>query len=375
MRHSHRNIHQFCFFYGSYFVAVLLVACHVNPVSSFHILALKLSATSSPRFSPISSSPITSSLPIPKSGTTTTSRLLLAKDGSKDGDSSSSPGRIRFTGADLSSLLESSNNDVAGNPFDAILSFLSSDVVSIVLGLIGLCIIVFHRLVLLDSTSADALTLQTRTDLLAVFACGSVLLNGVTKLDVTTALAESVVLNGEKLSTPECRTSDDKQSQEVAPSDDSTLPWALESLLVATPAESAIILAKEENVGDKNGWAIQWRAGIVPSNPSAMLVPEKSPILDRVGSPGNIKETYLPTLQALPGRFEFTYLPSNTQLALLIPIMTAQQSSQSNDETIKVGKEEVHNSVLVLGSGTAKSFTPRDIAWSRIVSERIGEHL
>jgi hypothetical protein len=90
-----------------------------------------------------------------------------------------------------------------------------------------------------------------------------------------------------------------------------------------------------------------------------MDVPETTPILDRVGSPTNVKETYLPTLQALPGRREFTYLPGNLQLALLIPIMN------ENDES--------RRKVLVLGGNTAKSFSPRDVAWCRIVAERMGQ--
>ena len=84
-----------------------------------------------------------------------------------------------------------------------------------------------------------------------------------------------------------------------------------------------------------------------------MDVPETTPILDRVGSPTNVKETYLPTLQALPGRREFTYLPGNLQLALLIPI--------DSDSTKR--------KVLVLEGNTAKSFSPRDVAWCWIVAE------
>ena len=81
-------------------------------------------------------------------------------------------------------------------------------------------------------------------------------------------------------------------------------------------------------------------------------------------NPQNSKETYLPTLQALPGKTELTYLPSNTQIAVMIPIRPPKESSSS-----------IRNSVLVLGGNTAKSFTPRDIAWSRIVAEKIGEEL
>lgn len=233
------------------------------------------------------------------------------------------------------------------NPLDRFLSLIASDAFSIAAGMIGLLAAVIHRWSLVlamdgDQTAAEALTYQTRTDLLAVFASGSVLLNGVTKLDVTTALAESVVLEGATLSEVE-------KLSETVDQNDTSISWALNSLLAATPAKTAVLIDKDET----NGWTIGYRAGVVPSTSS---VPGKTPILDRVGSSGNTKETYLPTLQALPGRTELTYLPSNTQLAILIPI----QSSSNNQ-------------VLVVGGNTAKSFTPRDIAWSRIVAERIGE--
>lgn len=83
-------------------------------------------------------------------------------------------GRVRFSGS-------ISPDSTLTNPLDAFLSFLASDVLSIALGVIGLFAVVIHRLSFLDD-SADTLTVQTRTDLLATFACGSVLLNGVTKL-------------------------------------------------------------------------------------------------------------------------------------------------------------------------------------------------
>ncbi|KAG7341571.1 acetylhydrolase [Nitzschia inconspicua] len=255
--------------------------------------------------------------------------------------SAAPPTSVQFSASFNDSLVSSDN------PLDQLLAWLSSDIVSIVLGSVGLLAVVIHRLALLDasSTTADALTSETRADLLAVFACGSVLLNGVTKLDVTTALAESVVLEGTTLSESEIF------SEGVDEEATKSLSWALNSLLTATPAKSATILTQNSN----GQWNVCSRAGVVPSSTKAMTVLKRTPILDRVGTPGNIKETYLPTLQALPGRVEFTYLPSNTQLALLIPISSGM--------------------VLVLGSNAAKSFSPRDIAWSRVVAERIGEYL
>ena len=263
-----------------------------------------------------------------------------------DSDSAPSSPRVKFSSDDSSSL---------ENPLDQLLSFVASDAFSIVAGILGLLAVVSYRWTLVLSAdpsraTAEALTYETRTDLLGVLAAGSVLLNGVTKLDVTTALAESVVLEGQTLSQPE-------QIGDYS-SGGSTLNWALESLLAATPAKTAVLIS---DAGDQ--WAIQSRAGIVPSSTSSLSLPEKTPILERVGNPQNSKETYLPTLQALPGKTELTYLPNNTQMAVMIPIRPSKESSNTR------------NSVLVLGGNTAKSFTPRDIAWSRIVAEKIGEEL
>lgn len=262
-----------------------------------------------------------------------------------------SGGSVRFSG------IETTNkSDDLTNSFDASLSFLSSDIVSIVLGGVGLAVIVAHRLSLIDEVLDPAsMVQQTRTDLLAVFACGSVLLEGITKLDVTSALSDSVPLNGVVLDEPIVNDdNDDKDDDDDASNNNSnnpTISWALQSLLQATPCMSAVIMEKKKKNNNNNQddeWTVTAMAGTVPS--TNVPVPDVTPILDRVASQ-TIKETYLPTLQALPGKFEFTYLPSNTQLALLIPMRVGQ--------------------VLVLGSNTAKSFSPRDVAWCRVLAERM----
>ena len=274
--------------------------------------------------------------------------LLAAQSDNNDSESTtpSSP-RVKFSDDGSSSSLD--------NPLDQFLTFVASDAFSVVAGIIGLLAVVVHRwnLVLASDptrATAEALTYQTRTDLLGVLASGSVLLNGVTKLDVTTALAESVVLEGTVLSEPEHTI--------TTAGTTNTLTWAMESLLAATPAKTAVLVT---DAGEEDGWTIQCRAGVVPSSTS---IPERTPILERVGNPENSKETYLPTLQALPGRTELTYLPNNTQMAVMIPIQSSSSSSSSKK-----------NHVLVLGGNTAKSFTPRDIAWSRIVAQKLGEDL
>jgi hypothetical protein len=253
-----------------------------------------------------------------------------------------SGGSVRFSGIETTR-----KSDDLTNSLDAGLSLLSSDIVSIVLGGVGLAVIVAHRLSLIDEIlDTTTMAQQTRTDLLAVFACGSVLLDGITKLDVTSALSESVLLNGVVLDEPIVNgENDDDDDNNNASNPNPTIAWALQSLLQATPCMSAVVMEKNNK---NNEWTVTAMAGTVPR--TNVPVPEVTPILDRVASQ-TIKETYLPTLQALPGKSEFTYLPSNTQLALLIPIRV--------------------NQVLVLGSNTAKSFSPRDVAWCRVVAERM----
>ncbi|CAJ1891344.1 unnamed protein product [Cylindrotheca closterium] len=261
---------------------------------------------------------------------TSSTTACFAESSKKEGAS------IRFSGSDATLT----------NPLDAFLSFVASDVTSIALGLIGLFFVVGNRLAGLDLDTAENLTVQTRTDLLATFACGSVLLNGITKLDVTSALAEAVVLEGQALPEAELLDTD---SAKLGGEKQTTMLWALDSLLVATPAKTAIILEKQQS--SDGDWRMVARAGIVSSTTD---IPESTPILKRVATPGNTKETYLPTLQALPGKTEFPYLPSNSQLCLLIPF------------------DDNNQRVLVLGGNMAKSFSPRDVAWARIIAERMG---
>jgi hypothetical protein len=274
-------------------------------------------------------------LPHQKNQYSTSTTCLFEKQPEKR-----SGGSIRFSGIETTH-----KSDELTNSFDSVLSFLSSDIVSIVLGGVGLFVIVAHRLSLIDEVlDPTSMVQQTRTDLLAVFACGSVLLEGITKLDITSALSDSVSLNGVVLDEP--NVNDDSDDDASIPNP--TISWALQSLLQATPCMSAVVMEKKKNNKNEDEWTITAMAGTMPG--TKVPVPDVTPILDRVASQ-TIKETYLPTLQALPGKFEFTYLPSNTQLALLIPIRVGQ--------------------VLVLGSNTAKSFSPRDVAWCRVVAERM----
>ena len=267
--------------------------------------------------------------------TTTTTQLFLEEEPQR--------GSIRFSTSDTDTGAATTTTTTSS--VDSFLSFVSSDITSIALGGLGLLVVVIHRLSFLDN-NVDTMALQTRTDLLAVFACGSVLLNGITKLDVTAALAESVVLKGTVLETPELVVASSGTTSSSHLLDDSrTISWGLESLLTATPAKTAILVQRRRRNNNNNKeeeWTVVARAGMVPSSSTTTMdmieIPEATPILDRVGSPNNVKETYLPTLQALPGRLEFTYLPSNTQLALLIPIIVNNNDNGNSSSSEPINR-------------------------------------
>jgi hypothetical protein len=235
------------------------------------------------------------------------------------------------------------------NPIDATLTWINSDTGSIILGIAGLVLLLISRFVDVEETefSVERLGVETRTNLLAVLAIGAVLLNGFSKLDVETATAEKVVLDGTNIPEPTFITAGSTALN--VPADD--VSWVLRSTCAATPANTAAVVSRNS--------ASQWKpiafVGMVP--PNLLLqepeLPETTPILNRFLQSNNLLESYLPTLQALPGKTELVnfFLPINAQAALLVPVN--------------------HTTVLILGSNQARSFTPRDIVWIQSVLARL----
>lgn len=229
---------------------------------------------------------------------------------------------------------------------------------------------------------------RSRVDLLGTFAAGSVLLNGITKLDVESVQAERVALEGvnqDNVVWTEGRILSDAKFQ-------STAEWALSSFLKCSPARTAVLLAT--NPKENQRWVPLATLGILPLDPQLRSsipdsVANKTPILDRMlreddsikgGTVGGTevagatpkkgpKESYLPTLQALPGRVEFTYLPSNAQEVLILPVTKSGERGKDGDGN----DDDGWYYAVVLGGDTAKSFAPRDIAWCKEMASWIGE--
>ena len=288
-----------------------------------------------------------------------TINILKSKQSDEEEITGLASAKVRFSGFELDKQSASSTSATTSNPLDGALSLFTSDVASIGLGLIGLCLLLIERLSLPDVATmgvdqvryAETLGEETRSNLIAVFACGSVLLNGISKLDVTSALAESVELEGTTLSAP--LVFDDSLEKHQR-----TLEWCMESFLQATPAKTVVLLQR------KDKWQIVSMAGVVPTEATDKrpdLFPT-TPILDRFLKDGSSGETYLPTLQALPGKAEFNYIPENTEGVLILSV--PQGSTASTTTT-----------TILLGANRAKSFTPRDVAWCQTLASRLGSVL
>eukprot|EP00573_Skeletonema_grethae_P005439 CAMPEP_0201703366 /NCGR_PEP_ID=MMETSP0578-20130828/39503_1 /ASSEMBLY_ACC=CAM_ASM_000663 /TAXON_ID=267565 /ORGANISM="Skeletonema grethea, Strain CCMP 1804" /LENGTH=361 /DNA_ID=CAMNT_0048191123 /DNA_START=39 /DNA_END=1121 /DNA_ORIENTATION=- len=264
------------------------------------------------------------------------------------------------------------NNSNSGpanlSAIDSLLFNLTSDRTSLLLGSVGIVIVLLNRIISFPEDAAYEAS-RSRIDLLAVFAAGSVLLNGISKLDVESVTAEQVALEGINEASSVVWNDDNDFSYE---GNTDVVEWGLFSFLKCSPARTAVFLGKEEG----KSWIILAMTGILPLDSSLRksLRSNSTPILDRMlRDDGNIKggtvggaevigsqnrkgpkESYLPTLQALPGKVEFSYLPSNAQEALLLPVLSKEGDTRRY--------------AVVLGGDRAKSFAPRDISWCREIA-------
>jgi len=223
---------------------------------------------------------------------------------------------------------DSEVSDFAGGGFGSFINFLTSNTFGIATGGVCLLLLVINRL-----TTPDLYDSQSRSDIIAVIASGSLILSAFSLLDVQVREAEKVELEGSRAS---------EYSKAIAAEEDrNEIEWAAETLLKATPCKTLLIYYKDKTIA---------RFGVMGSSRKV----KNAPILNKAMS-GN-SEVYLPALQVLPGKIEFDYLPPNCQSVVLQPLQASDGSNAG---------------VLVLGGDQARAFTERDIAVARRVSQRI----
>lgn len=172
--------------------------------------------------------------------------------------------------------------------------------VSIGGGIAGIAILLGNRLLNMDIAVSD---IQSRADIICMVACSGLLLNAFSDQDITARDRDPVALLGYALREPL-----------LAPGVDTnlgaTMKWLSFALIKNTPATSVHIIR-----GDQ----ILCQMGVVSADPSkgAVALKARSPILSSVL--GEQQEVYLPDLQILPGKIEFSYLPLNAQSVMILP--------------------------------------------------------
>jgi len=201
--------------------------------------------------------------------------------------------------------------------------------VSIGAGIALLLALVTNRLL-----TEELLNSQSRADLIAALPAVLLTLKALTDFDITPRDAEAVPLGGAQLEWTKPGLADEQRQ---------TLDWAAGALLDCSPCTSLLVWREGETL---------LLRGQLPAAAEAPLVP--GPLLSKCMAKKNGAPEYLPALQLLPGRVEFSYLPEETQGVLLVP-MPGQLGA------------------VVLGTDTQRAFKDDDVAWARAVATRVGE--
>ena len=195
---------------------------------------------------------------------------------------------------------------------------------------------------------ANTPPLPGRSDLLAIVAISGVVLTTLGALDVKARDAEAVVLEG----VVGRGLSKSLGAGEPNAGARSTLTWAAESLLEGANGPATTVLIAW-------GGTTLLRQGTLPAPPGPTddPGPPKTPLGTgkiALKAYADSAPVYLPALQNLPGRIEFTigWLPRNTQSAVVV----------------ELGDGE---GVMVLGSDRARAFTPVDLRAAFLIAQPV----
>ncbi|KAG5177644.1 hypothetical protein JKP88DRAFT_331832 [Tribonema minus] len=201
---------------------------------------------------------------------------------------------------------------------------------SLAAGLLGLAAILINRLALTPYLYDS----QARTDILALIASGGLIMNGVYLLDLDIKVADSVTLVG---------TFEQELDPTLSAEQAAQLRWLCESLILAKPATASVLVHVDGRT--------RARYGVMGGG--ATTVDAGAPIMAKAlrEAARSDKEVYLPVLQNLPGKIEFTYLPANCQGVVIQGVLGGRGA-------------------VVVGASQARAYTPRDIAWMKAASER-----
>ena len=183
---------------------------------------------------------------------------------------------------------------------------------------------------------------QGRADLLAAIAAVLIILKAAGDVDITPRVAEAVPLEGEPTSWIE---------PSLPAGASAELRWAADALLDAGPCVAVALWCDDRTL---------MLRGTLPSPYRQVAA---GPLLAKCVGGANGAPEYLPALQLLPGRVEFSYLPEATQAVLMVPIGAGLAEGGGS------------RGALVLAADRQRAFGEDDIGWARAVAARVGAAL
>jgi hypothetical protein len=197
-------------------------------------------------------------------------------------------------------IQKGSFSDEKGGSFADIIN---SSGISLGAGVGGIFVLLANRL----SVDLEAVTdVQSRADIISVIACSALLLNVLSAQDIVARERDAVPLVGFALKEPVINSS-------IQTSTVSAIKWIIDTVLSTVPVTSVHVIFRDSfvGIGGVTSSAEKGKLGAIVNLP-------KMPILSKTLNSG--EEIYLPDLQILPGKVEFTYLPINCQSVLILPL-------------------------------------------------------
>ncbi len=175
--------------------------------------------------------------------------------------------------------------------------------------------------------TTDLATSQSRADALGISLSAVLILTGLLWQQAQPKPPERVSLEGESRCEWHANLTEAQRLE---------LAWASHTILTCSPIRTLVIWWDDQ---------VLVRRGILPAQPPTTL----NPLAQRVIS--QQKPTYLVALKLYPARFEFNYLPTNSQSVLCQPLG--------------------ERGVLVCATDTPRNLTLSDQAWLAAIADRL----
>ena len=171
-----------------------------------------------------------------------------------------------------------------------------------------------------------------------------------------------------------------QQQQQLVTQQNQALVWCIKTILRCTPASSVhVIMEGGKELSDGTVLARGGVVGLGDKRSSSVLQGmERMNILNKAISDG--EEVYLPDIQILPGKIEFSYLPINFQSVLIIPIggIEGGKSGKGGKGVLVKGAKEgqqTRRGALVIATNQAKVLRLPDLNKIRTVTKFLQQQL